>query len=399
MARRQRLGPAGGSARRDLHPEGRRGAGHPHPRQAGRAAAHRRGRHAEPGLPRRAAQHRRARTQGLHLPLLRQRHRVRLRAPARRGTGRRAARRRPVLPARQRGGGGVRRRIRTLPVPPSPPWSRPSSSSPASAPSTSRTRPGSAAGCWTGWPSSRRCPTSPTAKKNPSQAAGELSAHAAHPGQRRGDGGALHGRQTRPRRPGLRRPRGPRRPGRQRDPGGRGNRTPAVQGGAAGRVPGHLARPAGPVLPAVRRRPRRHGRGGSEPVHLRVPRRLRRPALPLRPRIPGPARAGPWRTAEDGDADAGSTARFAVAPTSYLTTAWRNGRNILAAANVISAPLSAAAAQTGPAGERDTAGSRRGSAAAAQPGRGPGPGGDGALCHRRGRGRGDRRRRAEVPGD
>ena len=48
--------------------------------------------------------------------------------------------------------------------------------------------------------------------------------------------------------------------------------------------------------------------------------------------------------------------RFAVAPTSYLTTAWRNGRNILAAANVISAPLSKAAAQTGPAGERDTAG-------------------------------------------
>ena len=44
--------------------------------------------------------------------------------------------------------------------------------------------------------------------------------------------------------------------------------------------------------------------------------------------------------------------RFSPAPTSYLTTAWRNGRNILAAANVISAPLSAAAAQAGPAGER-----------------------------------------------
>jgi DNA helicase-2/ATP-dependent DNA helicase PcrA len=40
------------------------------------------------------------------------------------------------------------------------------------------------------------------------------------------------------------------------------------------------------------------------------------------------------------------------APVSYLTTAWRNGRNILAAANLISAPLSAAAAQSGPAGER-----------------------------------------------
>ncbi|HSN35891.1 MAG TPA: ATP-dependent DNA helicase, partial [Arthrobacter sp.] len=60
-----------------------------------------------------------------------------------------------------------------------------------------------------------------------------------------------------------------------------------------------------------------------------------------------------------GDGTAAATespARFAVAPTSYLTTAWRNGRNILAAANVISAPLSRAAASTGPAGERDTAG-------------------------------------------
>ncbi|MDI3212503.1 ATP-dependent DNA helicase [Arthrobacter sp. AL12] len=62
---------------------------------------------------------------------------------------------------------------------------------------------------------------------------------------------------------------------------------------------------------------------------------------------------------EDSDAEtagAAGRARFAVAPTSYLTTAWRNGRNILSAANVISAPLSKAAAQTGPAGERDTAG-------------------------------------------
>ncbi|WP_427006747.1 ATP-dependent helicase [Pseudarthrobacter sp. H2] len=47
--------------------------------------------------------------------------------------------------------------------------------------------------------------------------------------------------------------------------------------------------------------------------------------------------------------------KFAVAPTSYLTTAWRNGRNILAAANVISAPLSKAAAHAGAAGARDTA--------------------------------------------
>ncbi|UKA61659.1 ATP-dependent helicase [Arthrobacter sp. FW306-04-A] len=41
--------------------------------------------------------------------------------------------------------------------------------------------------------------------------------------------------------------------------------------------------------------------------------------------------------------DSFGTASFATAPTSYLTTAWRNGRNILAAANVISAPLNKAA--------------------------------------------------------
>ena len=48
-------------------------------------------------------------------------------------------------------------------------------------------------------------------------------------------------------------------------------------------------------------------------------------------------------------------ARFAVAPTSYLTTAWRNGRNILATANLISAPLSKAAANRGAAGARESA--------------------------------------------
>jgi DNA helicase-2/ATP-dependent DNA helicase PcrA len=59
----------------------------------------------------------------------------------------------------------------------------------------------------------------------------------------------------------------------------------------------------------------------------------------------------PAMVGENGEA--GGTPRFSVAPTSYLTTAWRNGRNILAAANVISAPLSAAAAQMGPAGDRE----------------------------------------------
>ena len=48
---------------------------------------------------------------------------------------------------------------------------------------------------------------------------------------------------------------------------------------------------------------------------------------------------------------------YSVAPTSYLTTAWRNGRNILQAANTIAAPLNRAAALDGPAGERETASS------------------------------------------
>ncbi|WAH96458.1 ATP-dependent helicase [Arthrobacter sp. MMS18-M83] len=50
--------------------------------------------------------------------------------------------------------------------------------------------------------------------------------------------------------------------------------------------------------------------------------------------------------------DSFGTASFAPAPTSYLTTAWRNGRNILAAANVISAPLNKAAASEGAPGSR-----------------------------------------------
>lgn len=41
---------------------------------------------------------------------------------------------------------------------------------------------------------------------------------------------------------------------------------------------------------------------------------------------------------------------WAPAPTSYLTTAWRNGRSILAAANVMSQSLSRTAAQNAPAG-------------------------------------------------
>lgn len=57
----------------------------------------------------------------------------------------------------------------------------------------------------------------------------------------------------------------------------------------------------------------------------------------------------------EGGRGSGQARRFAVAPTSYLTTAWRNGRNILATANLISAPLSKAAANLGAAGARESA--------------------------------------------
>jgi DNA helicase-2/ATP-dependent DNA helicase PcrA len=53
----------------------------------------------------------------------------------------------------------------------------------------------------------------------------------------------------------------------------------------------------------------------------------------------------------------GDTESYTVAPTSYLTTAWRNGRNILEAANTIASPLNKAAASDGPAGEKGTAAS------------------------------------------
>ena len=156
----------GGGARGDLHPQGGRGAGHPDPGQAGGPAAHRRRRHRNKRVPRRAAQHRRARAQGLHLPLLRERHRLRLRAAARRGTGRGAARRRPVLPARQRGGGSLRRRLRAFPGRQVHPRQgrHPARRGVRGAPAGPGR--GRAAGCWTGSPSSRRCRTSPAAKKN-----------------------------------------------------------------------------------------------------------------------------------------------------------------------------------------------------------------------------------------
>ncbi|WP_324642502.1 UvrD-helicase domain-containing protein [Pseudarthrobacter sp. LT1] len=52
---------------------------------------------------------------------------------------------------------------------------------------------------------------------------------------------------------------------------------------------------------------------------------------------------------------AGEGTGWAPAPTSYLTTAWRNGRSILAAANVMSQSLGRTAAHHGPAGSRPAA--------------------------------------------
>ncbi|MDQ0673524.1 DNA helicase-2/ATP-dependent DNA helicase PcrA [Pseudarthrobacter siccitolerans] len=66
-----------------------------------------------------------------------------------------------------------------------------------------------------------------------------------------------------------------------------------------------------------------------------------------------PVRTGP----------ADSPGNWAPAPTSYLTTAWRNGRSILAAANVMSESLGKSAAGRGPAGGSSTQGG--GGAAAA----------------------------------
>lgn len=78
--------------------------------------------------------------------------------------------------------------------------------------------------------------------------------------------------------------------------------------------------------------------------------------FPVRVSVSAPDTVAPQPGPEDGGPREGpSRDIFAVAPTSYLTTAWRNGRAILSAANVISAPLSAAAMQAGPAGERGSA--------------------------------------------
>jgi DNA helicase II / ATP-dependent DNA helicase PcrA len=70
-----------------------------------------------------------------------------------------------------------------------------------------------------------------------------------------------------------------------------------------------------------------------------------------------PVRTGP----------ADSPGNWAPAPTSYLTTAWRNGRSILAAANVMSESLGKAAAARGPAGGDGSAGGGRAAAADVPP--------------------------------
>jgi DNA helicase-2/ATP-dependent DNA helicase PcrA len=91
----------------------------------------------------------------------------------------------------------------------------------------------------------------------------------------------------------------------------------------------------------------------------------------------------PLRTGVSGAArgPSGDTESYTVAPTSYLTTAWRNGRNILEAANTIAAPLNrAAAASDGPAGEKGQR-QRLSPCAGPQPRRGGWQGGDRPVWH------------------
>ena len=189
---------------------------------------------------------------------------------------------------------------------------------------------------WTGWPNSRRCPTSPTAKKNPSQAAGELSALLRTRASVAGHGGSLHGRQAGTRRPGLRRPRGPRRPGRQRDPARRGSWNASATKWCSWTSSRTPRTPSWSCFP-----------GSSATATPSPP-----SGIPTSPSMASAARPPASSSTSSANSRSGVGAPadraaagvrrppFAVAPTSYLTTAWRNGRNILAAANVISAPLS-----------------------------------------------------------
>ncbi|MCA4132324.1 ATP-dependent DNA helicase [Arthrobacter sp. M4] len=71
------------------------------------------------------------------------------------------------------------------------------------------------------------------------------------------------------------------------------------------------------------------------------------PALVEDPRFAGTVFAG---TVSSDTADPAGRAAYTVAPTSYLTTAWRNGRNILAAANTIAGPLNESSWREAPAG-------------------------------------------------
>ena len=58
----------------------------------------------------------------------------------------------------------------------------------------------------------------------------------------------------------------------------------------------------------------------------------------------------PVRVDRDGESDDGGPAAYQPAPTSYLTTAWRNGRAILSAANLMSEALGRAEGHKAPAG-------------------------------------------------
>ncbi len=284
LAGGQQAGAPRGDPRRDVHPQGRRGAGPAHPRAAGKAR------------PLRPAGTRggggAAGSQRLHLPLLRQHDREGTRAAHRRRIRHRAARHRAGLAGRRRRGGKLRRRLRAPCLVQEHAdrrgchLRRRMRRTPHAAHRGQGLgrRPGGQAGG----------PAVPGGQAGRALAGGAQAAgQAAHPLHHRRAGRRLRAGEGRARRPGLRRPRGAGRAHRPGDPGGLRGGARQVQGGAARRVPGHLARANGAVLLDLRRRARADRRGRSQPVDLRLPRRQRRAALPVPVRVPRHRRRWP----------------------------------------------------------------------------------------------------------
>jgi DNA helicase-2/ATP-dependent DNA helicase PcrA len=179
-------------------------------------------------------------------------------------------------------------------------------------------------------------------KKNPPQAGGRACRDAAHPGQRGRHGGPLCGCEALPGSFGLRRPGGAR-----------------CQGGAGGSLAAQMERQRYKVVLLDEFQDTSFAQlvlfsrlfgGGHAVTAVGDPNQS---IYGFRGASAGQlfhfVREFPVRT---GPAD--SPGNWAPAPTSYLTTAWRNGRSILAAANVMSESLGKSAAARGPAGGGST---------------------------------------------